>query len=255
MMQLYRCLLGEFKKRKRSLFLFLHLGIPLILPGTLVMYFLSRNDSISSEASYIIFFELIGVGTPVIISIICGMVADSENEAGYFQNMLGVIQSKTISFISQITMMIFSYSAAMFLTISIYTLALKFLVGLEEVYFTLYCLTGIIFTVASIFQYFFYQVIGYKYGIGICSICGFGGVIIAALSLTAIGDRVWGFLPWAWANRFSEYLKNFLKITDIKLVNNSMLITGVYYFFILTIGMMILSIVWFNHWAGRKTND
>ncbi|MBU5266217.1 lantibiotic immunity ABC transporter MutG family permease subunit [Virgibacillus proomii] len=254
-MQLYRCLLGEFKKRKRSLFLLLHLAIPFILSGTLAMYFLSRNDTISSEASYVIFFELIGVGTPVIISIICGMVADSENEASHFRNMLGVIQSKTISFISQTTMMIFSYSAAIFLTILTYTLALKFLVGVNEVHFTLYYLTGIIFIGTSTFQYFFYQVIGYKYGIGISSICGFGGLIIAALSLTTIGDKVWGFLPWAWANRFSEYLRNFLKITDIKLVTNSMLITGVYYFFILTIGMIIMSIVWFNHWAGRKTND
>lgn len=255
MLQFYRCLLGEFKKRKRSLFLLLHLGIPLILPCTLVMYFLSRNNPINSEASYVIFFELIGVGTPVIISIICGMVADSENEAGHFQNMVGVIQSKTISFMSQTTMMIFSYSAAIFLTILIYSLALKFLVGVHEVHFTLYYLTGIIFIIASIFQYFFYQVLGYKYGIGISSICGFGGLIITALSLTTIGDKVWKFLPWAWANRFSEYLTDYWKMTDITLFSNPMLVTGYCLFLILTIGMAVLSIVWINNWTGRKTTD
>lgn len=255
MLQFNRSLLGEFKKRKRSLFLLLHLCIPLILPGTLVMYFLFRNDLISSEASYAIFLELIGVGTPAIISIICGMVADSESEASNFQNMLGIIQSKTISFLSQTTMMIFSYSAAMILTISIYTLALKFLVGVNEVHFTLYYLTGIIFTITSVFQYFFYQVIGYRYGIGICSICGFGGVIIVALSLTTIGDKVWGFLPWAWANRFSEYAIDYLNTMDVNLESNPMLVTGGYSCLILTIGVLFLSIVWINRWTGRKTTD
>ncbi|MGN7402305.1 lantibiotic immunity ABC transporter MutG family permease subunit [Cytobacillus praedii] len=255
MRQFYRCFLAEFKKKKRSLFLLFHSGVPLILPGALVMYFLSRNHSISSEASYIIFFELIGVGTPVIISIICGMVADSENEAGHFQNILGAIQSKTISFMSQTTMMIFSYSASLFLTICIYSLSLKFLVGVDEVSFTLYYLTGIIFTGTSVFQYVFYQVIGYKYGIGSSSICGFGGLIIAALSLTAIGEKVWGFLPWAWANRFSEYVTDYWKMNDITFISDPMLVIGGYSFLILTIGMIVLSIVWINQWIGRKTTD
>lgn len=249
MRQFYSCLLAEFKKRKRSLFLLLHLGVPLVFPGALVMYFLSRNHSISSEASYVIFFELIGVGTPVIISIICGIVADSENEAGHFQNMLGIIQSKSISFMSQTAMLIFSYSAALFLTIFIYSLSLTFLVGVDEVSHTLYYLTGIIFTGTSVFQYGFYQVIGYKYGIGISSLCGFGGLIIAALSLTAIGEKVWAFLPWAWANRFSEY------VTDITFVSDPMLVIGGYSFLILTIGMIVLSIVWINRWTGRNTTD
>lgn len=249
MRQFYRCFLAEFKKRRRSLFLFLHLGVPLVFPVALVMYFLSRNHSIRSEASYLLFFELIGVGTPVIISIICGIVADSENEAGHFQNMLGVIQSKTISFTSQIAMMIFSYSAAIFLTIFIYTLSLKFLVGADEVSYTLYYLTGIIFTGTSVFQYVLYQVIGYKYGIGISSLCGFGGLIIAALSLTSIGDKVWAFLPWAWANRFSEY------VTDVTFSGDPMLVMGGYSFLILTIGMLVLSIVWINQWTGRKSTD
>jgi len=220
-----------------------------------VIYFLFRNNSINSEASYVIFFELIGVGTPVIISIICGMVADSENEAGHFKNIVGIIQSKIISFMSQTTMMILSYSVGIFLMILIYTLALKFLVGVNDVHFTRYYLTGIIFIAASIFQYFFYQVIAYKYGIGISSICGFGGLIIAALSLTTIGDKVWGFLPWAWANRFSEYFTDYWESSNTISFSDPMLVTGGYFFLISTIGMTAISIVWINHWGGRKTTD
>ncbi|MFN2746350.1 lantibiotic immunity ABC transporter MutG family permease subunit [Bacillus sp. z60-18] len=255
MLQFYRCLLGECKKRKRSIFLLSHLSIPLVLSGALVMYFLFRNVPVGAEASYLIFFELIGVGTPVIISIICGLVADSENEAGHFQNILGLIQSRTVSFISQTTMMIFFYTAALFLTISIYTLALKQLAGVDEVDLSLYYVTGMIFAGASIFQYFFYQVVGYNYGIGMCSICGFGGVIITALCLTTIGDKIWWLLPWAWANRFGEYVTEYLKIKDVKPVGNPTILMGGYSFLLMTTGIILLSIVWINRWSGRKTND
>lgn len=255
MRRFHRSLCGEFKKRKRSLYLLLHLGIPLVLPAILIVYFLSRKVPINPEASYIIFFELIGVGTPVMISIICGIVADTESEAGHFQNMLGVFHGRITTFLSQTTMMILSYMVAMLFIITIYTLSLKYLVGVPDVYFTLSYLTGIIFAITAIFQYFFYQFIGYKYGMGICSMFGFGGMIIAALCLTTLGDEVWFILPWAWLNRFSEYLWGYWNLMDTKKVHPSMLLTEGVSFLILTSGMILLSIVWFSKWEGRKTNE
>ncbi|NPC91317.1 lantibiotic immunity ABC transporter MutG family permease subunit [Bacillus sp. WMMC1349] len=250
-MQFYRCLLGECNKKKHSIFLLLHLSIPVVLPSILVLYFLFRQVSIGAEASNLIFFELIGIGTPVIISIICGLVADSEHEAGHFQNILGLIRSRTVAFISQTCVMVISYSAALFLTIFVYTLTLKYLAGVDDVNFTHYYLLGIIFSGTSIFQYFFYQVVGYKYGIGMCSICGFGGLIMTALCLTKLGDKIWWLLPWAWPNRFSEY---YLKITDEKLLSNAEFVMGTYSFLMMTTGMIVLSIVWINRWSGRKTH-
>ncbi|WP_025692419.1 lantibiotic immunity ABC transporter MutG family permease subunit [Paenibacillus zanthoxyli] len=251
MLQFYRCLLSEFKKRKRGPFLFLHLGIPFLLPVVLIMYFLSRNTPVSAEAGYVVFFELVGVGTPAIISVICGIVADAENEAGHFQNMLGAVRSKSVAFISQTTMMVLSYYAALFLSISIYTLALRYLMGMHGINFTQYQLTAIIFTLASIFQYFFYLIIGYKYGMGICGIFGFGGVIIAALCLTTLGDKVWEFLPWSWANRLSGYFEGDLKIRG----GDFLWASGGYGVLFLTIGIVILSIIWINRWSGRRSSD
>ncbi|WP_413366991.1 lantibiotic immunity ABC transporter MutG family permease subunit [Lysinibacillus sp. 3P01SB] len=248
MQQFYRCIWGEFKKRRRSYFPLLHLLLPILLSSILVLYFLSRNIQLYPETSYRIFFEIIGVSTPVAISIICGMVADAENEASHFYNMLGVFQSKITTFLSQIIMMIFSYGLAIFTTISIYILGLKFIVNVEEVNLSLYYLTGIIHIAGSIFQYFFYHYISYKYGIEISGILGFGGMIIAALSLTTLGDKIWVYLPWAWANRFSEYL------TDIILPFNTYIpINGIFSFMILTIGIIIISIIWISNWEGRKT--
>ncbi|WP_025027858.1 lantibiotic immunity ABC transporter MutG family permease subunit [Caldalkalibacillus mannanilyticus] len=254
MNQAIRCFKAEFKKRKRSLFLYIHLFVPITLSGVLVMYILARNGGISLQSSYTMFFELIGVGTPVIISIICGIVADTENEAGNFQNILGVIQNKTIAFLSQVSMMILSYFFAILLTIFTYIIALKYIVGIGDVQISLYLLTGFIFAVSVSFQYFFYLVIGYNYGIGMCSISGFAGLIIAALSLTSIGDKVWVYLPWSWPSRFTEFFlesSSMIPITDYdKGLFKSSIIACV-----ITIIVILLSIYWFNNWYGRRTND
>jgi len=253
MQQFYKCLSGEFKKRKRSTFLLLHLCLPFLFTGILMLYYFSRNAPLSAAASYIIFFQIIGITTPVIISILCGMVADAESEAGGFQNILGLIQSKTTSFLSQITMMILSYSASLFFALSIYVLALKFVVNVREVNLSLYYLTGAIFIAAAIFQYFFYHYISYKHSVEISGIFGFMGMIINALCLTTLGDKIWGFIPWAWANRFCDYLKDSSLLLNIEFSKDPMIITGLSSFFILTCLIICLNIVWINKWEGRKT--
>ena len=154
MQPFFKCLLGEFRKRKRSYFMLLHIVLPFLLPGILVLYYFSRNTQVDVTGSYVVLFLLIGIGTPVIISILSGMVADAESEAGHFQNILGLIPNKRILFLSQISMMILSYSVAIFFTITIYILGLKFIVHLEGINTILFYLTGIIFIATAIFQYF-----------------------------------------------------------------------------------------------------
>ena len=248
----YQCLLSEFKKRKRSNFLLLHLFLPFILITILVLYTFLRNGPLSATASYVILFEIIGVSSPVIISILCGMVAEAESEAGQFQNILGVAKSKSIAFLSQITMLLLAYSTAIFLTTSLYVWALKFIVHIEEVHLTLYYSTSIIFIISAIFQYFFYHIISYKHGIEISGIFGFMGMIIAALSLTSLADNIWPFLPWAWANRFSEYVTHFFSVTNFEVMNDSTQVTGLFSFCSLTICIIFINIVWIQKWEGRR---
>ena len=252
MVLFFNSLLGEFKKRKRSLFLLLHLCLPFLLPTLIILYALLRNSPLSAWEYYSILFTLIGLSTPVIISILCGIVADVESEAGQFQNILGVTKSKSISFFSQITMMLLSYSAAILLTISLYVCALRWIVHVEDIHLSLYYGSGIIFIVAAIFQYLFYQFISYKHGIEISGIFGFVGMIIAALSLTSQGDKIWPFLPWAWANRFSEYFTHFLTVTDFEVINGPIQVTGLVSFCCLTVCMIFVNFVWIQNWEGRR---
>lgn len=253
MQQFYKCLLSEFKKRKRSYFMLLHLFLPFLLTTILILYSFFRNVHLNAVESYVILFEIIGVSTPVIISILCGMVADVESEAGHFQNILGLTRSEIIPFLSQTMMMILSYCLAIFYTISIYVFALKFIVQGEEVNLSLYYSTGIIFIATAIFQYFFYQYISYKHGIEISGIFGFIGMIVVALSLTTLGDKVWVFLPWSWANRFSEYLTYPLRLREIVVVSDNIMVMGLCSFFILTVCIIFINIVWIRKWEGRKT--
>ncbi|MDE5415304.1 MULTISPECIES: lantibiotic immunity ABC transporter MutG family permease subunit [Alkalihalobacterium] len=256
MLEFIRCFLAEFKKRKRSLFLVLHLIVPLSLSGALIVYMLGRSDTLSAAASYKIFFELIGVGTPVIIAIICGMVADSEGDAGNFQNMIGRTRSKIVTFISQISMMLVSYWFAILLTITIYVFGIQYMVGIEGIDFTVFLWAGLIFSLTVVFQYFFYHMIAYKHGVGITSIFGFAGLIIAALAMTTIGDNIWPYLPWAWGDRFIEQLIVIPQLNGIVISDQfNLVVRGSITAFLLTTMIILWSMVWFNRWSNRKTID
>lgn len=214
------------------------------------MYIAVRKDFINPQALYGLFFELLGIGTPLIIAIICGVVSDSEEEAGHFQNMLRLTKRKAITFSSQISMMIVSYGFAILLAISLYTFALAYLVRVAEINIAHYYLTGMVFIICGVFQYFLYLMIGYKYGIGMCSIAGFAGLIIAALSQTSVVDKVWIFLPWSWPNRFSTHLFSQSILVD----KYTSVLKGSVTAFIITLSVIVISILWFKNWDGRKAS-
>jgi lantibiotic transport system permease protein len=44
-------------------------------------------------------------------------------------------------------------------------------------------------------------------------------------------------------------------LTDVNLGSSFTLATGYSTFLVLTIGMILLSIIWINNWPGRKTID
>ena len=74
---------AEFKKRKRSLFLLLHVLIPILFSVVLSSYVFLRKDTqlINDLSIFVTFFELLSIGAPLIIAIICGLSAESEKEA------------------------------------------------------------------------------------------------------------------------------------------------------------------------------
>ncbi|MNJ59031.1 hypothetical protein D3C77_546940 [compost metagenome] len=71
---------------------------------------------------------------------------------------------------------------------------------------------------------------------------GFFGVIVAALSETTLGDKVWMYLPWSWSIRLGSDLTANLMIGQGQII-------------VLTILILIISTYWFHYWNGTQLTE
>ena len=99
MKSFFRSLKAESLKIKHTPLLWLHLIIPLV--GACLFLFYSVLSAWSTEVLLTFYFEALALAFPMLIGIVCGMAASQEEQAGGFQNMLGVLPSRLVPFLSK----------------------------------------------------------------------------------------------------------------------------------------------------------
>lgn len=253
MREALNCIHAEVIKQKRSLFLKLSVIVPVLIAIVFAFYLKNRMDMFNEQLAYVMFFEAVAMGTPLVIAIFCGMMANQEESAGGYKNLLGLHQNKVLPLFSKVSYMIIWYALSLFSAIILYTVLLKFLVGYSAINFISYGLNGANFIICAFFQYFFYSLVSYSVGTGIASIFGLGGLVITALSFTSLGDSIWFLLPWSWSHRISLYIYGNMNITTIpsSYLTFSILVKGTIGIAVLTILMVLIFYHWVKKWQGK----
>lgn len=247
------CIQAEVIKQKGSLFLKMSVIVPILIATVFAFYLKNRRDMFNEQLVYVIFFEAVAMGTPLIIAIFCGMTANQEESAGGYKNLLGLHQNKILPLFSKVSYMLIWYAISLFLAISLYTALLKFLVGYSTINIISYGLNGVNFILCAFFQYFFYSVVCYSIGTGIASIFGLGGLVITALSFTALGDPIWFLLPWSWSHRISLFIYGNMNVTTIpsSYLTSSIFAKGTFGIAVVTILMILIFCYWLQKWQGK----
>lgn len=251
MSSLINNLYSESKKQKHSFFQWISVIIPVGVSTILAAYFKIRSDVFNFHTAYLIFFEVIAMGTPLIVSIICGLLISQEKNAGEFKNILGISKNKEIPIMSKTLFMILSYTASLIVAAGIYFFLLKFWVGYDVQFLSIF-LNVINYSLSVVFLYFFYSLLSYTVGSGITSIFGIGGLVITALSFTALGDRIWFYLPWAWSHRFSLFIYAHLsKLETLTSYSSySSFFIGILFFISLNTALIVFFKSWAKKWEG-----
>lgn len=228
---------AEFMKRKHSLFFWLHVGIPIILVIILDLFYMNRKGELEVSYLFTVLFELVGFAYPLVIAVLCGLVTSQEEEAGQFQVILGKVSSKVVSYFSQLAMLLTMGFFSFVLAVSGFAASARWMLGVEGIdYSTVLRTSGLMF-ISVIFMYCLSLVLGYLFGIGICSLVGFLGMIAAALAETNLGDKVWMYLPWAWAIRIGK---------------GAAIQSGLIWMGGMTFCILVISMLWFRNWEGRR---
>ncbi|OPJ64219.1 lantibiotic immunity ABC transporter MutG family permease subunit [Clostridium oryzae] len=248
---------AEFYKNKKSVFMWLHIGLPVILTALLTFLCLGRKGRLTNIGLFGTFFQMIGYAMTLIAAVLCSLVVSQEQQAGGFQMMLGKTRHKVTTFISQLCMLLSMCAFALLLAVVSFLLSMKFVLHIKNISYIMFIKTAMIVFISVIFLYSFYLIIAYCFGTGISNIMGFAGVIISALACTGQGDSIWRVLPWAWSVRLSNFMtvSQYAHGAKVPLTykyyqHND--ITGGLIMGIMTVCCLSLSIAVFYFWEGRQ---
>ena len=118
--------------------------------------------------------------------------------------------------------------------------------GMNVFLLNLYIGIFLIFLLSNLFIYSLHLSVAFRFGSTVSVLLGLAGTILAGYFQTAIGDKIWPFIPWECGIRFLESYFNF---------SSAPIISGIISMIILTSIILILSILWINRWEGKITQE
>lgn len=138
---LLRYIWADVLKMKRTPLIWMHAAAPVLCAGFFLLYMMYGRIQ-EPYVLYSVFFSAIAVLYPFIISIVCGMSASVEEQAGHFQMMLAVPYSKIISFAGKLLLLLLLNVLSAGLAICLYLAGMKFVLHINDLPYLLFLKGG-----------------------------------------------------------------------------------------------------------------
>lgn len=249
-MVMLRLLRAEFLKTKRTPFLLIHLLVPVILSGLFLAYYSyspwNFNDKIS------VYFQTLVCGFPIIISLVCAMVAEQEAIAGHFQEMLTATKTKIFTFVSKLFLLLIFGFTALLVSVGIFSLGSIEMLKENQFDYKFYLIGACILFGSQVLLYIFHFIVSLHFGKGASIGLGIVGALLTALLLTGLGDEIWMYMPYGWGGKFIQVWSLKASGIELSLVETG-LQTGIIASICATLLALIMSCIWFWYWEGRKS--
>lgn len=252
-MTIINVLSSELIKIKRTLFHVIVAAIPFIIPCCIIFYILLQSvETIEEIKIYQYFFELTGIGLPIIISLLVGIQANEEEKANQFINILSNNLSRTFIYFGKLIFIILHLILSLFISTFVLILGMTYILNVEGTSYSLF-LQGtsllVLGMLALIPIYFF---VSYNFGFGSSLALGGVGFLTAAIvGGTMLGDAIWTYIPWAWSIRLTQVpiLRLLSSSIEVPLIQQSLLAFGGF----LTLSLFVY--FWFLRWEGRQVYE
>lgn len=249
-MEFFRYLYADFIKIKRRPVFWIHLLIPIIGVVFLLLTCTFSNGSSGSDAMNCP--GAIAAAFPILIAVVCSMIADQESEAGNFQQML-TAPIKLLPFFSTLTLLLLLGLGAALLTAFGFAAGFAVFFGQTPFGVGFYLDSILLIFGCNIFLYLFHLILSLRFNKGVSIGVGIVESLMSALLITGLGDGKWILIPCAWGLRLFK-MSAVLMLGDVLPKGNDMQV-GVICCVVGTILMLIISVVWFLHWEGNKSEE
>lgn len=250
-MTFYTNLKSDFYKVFHTPLWLIHLVIPVLGIVLFVWYYsFSQWDEMNKLSGYI---QTLSVTFTVLIGIITSVLAETEQKAGEFQSLLVTANSKYVSHISKLILLVlFGFASSLLALAGFGVCFLR--MGYTTFHLLFYVKTAILLLMSVLPLYLLQYIVSFLFGKGFSIGLGIVGGLISALLLTGLGDGIWWYLPWGIAARFSESLL-MSSLVNIDFLQYNGIIQSVTFILLFSLAFNALLILLFNKWEGRKSED
>jgi ABC-2 type transport system permease protein len=226
--------------------LWIHILIPLVTAALFLVYYSVSPWKPDLKISG--YFELIGASFPLVIGLVCSKAIEQEGQAGSFQTMLCGIKSRTLAYSSKLIVMLLMGILSIALAIGI------FAVGFKTAPSLMYLKAAGLLIAGSVFLYILHLFVSLKYGRGASIGLGIVESLVSFLALTGLGDQAWYYIPCTWSARFADDMV-YTWLNPAKGFGSLEIQKGLLIVLPASILAVVLVILWFRNWEGRKTCD
>ncbi|MBJ8326202.1 lantibiotic immunity ABC transporter MutG family permease subunit [Streptococcus pacificus] len=240
---------SEFYKIKHTWLPWIHIILPCVYAitfyGAAKITGLKNLGDISIIQNYLV---LLGGILPIVCGILTSKVVDMEVNAGHFQVLLSTTTSRYKAYSGKLFALLIGFLLSTSLAIIIFGLLFGHQKPIELLIELLLLFVG------SLSIYMIHLWLSIILGGGASIGLGFVGTLIALLSMTNLGEKIWYFLPPTWPSRLSASY-----IVGSNLVDKSYLYHEImmwsYVAIPTTIIIFTASLVWFSRWDGKSLSD
>ena len=240
---------SEFYKIKHTWIPWVHLILPVLY--ALLFYGAAKTTSLKSFDDMDViqnYLVLLGAVLPIICGAVTSKVIDMEASAGRFQVLLSTTKSRSKAYIGKLLVLLVSFLFSASFAITIFAM----LFGHQST--VAWLIELFLIVVGSLSTYMIHLWVSIMLGGGASIGLGFVETLIALLSMTGLGEKIWYFLPCTWSSRLSAIYVVGSKLTDssylLKEFNMWMCVA-----IPITLVIFASSLLWFNRWDGKSLSE
>jgi ABC-2 type transport system permease protein len=251
MLQLKKLLKADIIKLKSTQMIWIHIYIPILGLFIFLSYYSYAPWSAYSKVSA--YLQVLCMAFPILIGIITSMVANQEYMAGNYKNLLASSEIKYLSFISKLIIFLLLGGFSTILAVIGFYVGFSFIEN-DTLPFSMYLAVVGLLIGSNIFLYVLHFFLSLRFSKGVSIGVGIVESLISALFLTGMGDGRWPFFPSSWSIRFIGYLV--MKYQNISgAFTESDLYLGIIISIVGTILSLIIMLLWFTNWEGKKAEE
>lgn len=232
---------SEWIKVKHTSFYAIHLCLPVVGAILFILYYFLYENTADNEKLKMI-LELTAMIFPLLISVIVSLNVALEEKASHFQTLLAVPNRHKI----MLGKLVYLYSAgiiALSFLFLLFTLGIYLLGIADTVQFgtLMKAIMGIAFS--NLIIYILHLFLSFKFGLGLSLFWGVFESLQCILYSNVKLQGVARYIPFSWSmNWVQDTLNNQFSLYWIGVI-------------LLTVGSLLLLLLWFSRWEGRKNYE